>query len=137
MCVVYFRPPTASVTIDHGHNLLSVLEANGRLAGTSNPMQLSPVRIAIVVYAAIYFLLASSMEAENISLGYPFVYIGTSMVAQLLAVAGIFLFALNASDRYFGLWRLDALAFEHPVPSLLHDQVAGEAVGGIPSHPRA
>jgi hypothetical protein len=68
-------------------------------------MQLSPVQIAIVVYAAIYFILASSMEAQNIGLGYPFVYIGTSMVAQLLVVAGIFLFALNASEHYFTLWR--------------------------------
>src|SRR5262245_11684893 len=68
-------------------------------------MQLSPVQIAIVVYAAIFFILASSMETQNIGLGYHFVYIGTSMVAQLLVVAGIFLFALNVSEHYFTLWR--------------------------------
>ena len=51
--------------------------------------------IAILAYGVIYFLLASLMEAEYINQSYPTLYVGFSMIAQLLVVAGVVLFALD------------------------------------------
>ena len=61
--------------------------------------------IAILAYSAIYFLLATLMEAEYANQSYPTIYIGFSMVAQLLVVAGVVLFALDAGDNFVRLWR--------------------------------
>jgi hypothetical protein len=61
--------------------------------------------IAILAYSAIYFLLATLMEAEYANQSYPAIYIGFSMVAQLLVVAGVVLFALDAGDNFVRLWR--------------------------------
>jgi len=68
-------------------------------------MQINLTRAAIVIYAVIYFVLATAMEAQNIEQGYPFLYVGPSMVAQLLLTAGIFMFALDAGAGYLSLWR--------------------------------
>jgi hypothetical protein len=62
-------------------------------------------QIAILGYAALYFLLASAMEAENFNQSYPIVYVGLSMVAQILVVAGIVLFALEAGRDFARFWR--------------------------------
>src|SRR5262245_54206591 len=61
--------------------------------------------IAFFAYGAIYFLLASLMEAEYVNQSYPTLYVGFSMIAQLLVVAGIVLFALDAAAGYARLWR--------------------------------
>jgi hypothetical protein len=61
--------------------------------------------IAILAYGVIYFLLASLMEAEYINQSYPTLYVGFSMIAQLLVVAGVVLFALDAPEGYAKLWR--------------------------------
>ena len=61
--------------------------------------------IAILAYGAIYFLLASLMEAEYVKQSYPTLYVGFSMIAQLLVVAGVVLFALDAAEDYAKLWR--------------------------------
>jgi hypothetical protein len=61
--------------------------------------------IAILAYSAIYLLLATLMEAEYTNQSYPAIYIGFSMVAQLLVVAGVVLFALDAGDSFVRLWR--------------------------------
>jgi hypothetical protein len=61
--------------------------------------------IAILAYGAIYFLLASLMEAEYVNQSYPILYVGFSMIAQLLVVAGVVLFALDAPEGYAKLWR--------------------------------
>ena len=61
--------------------------------------------IATLAYGAIYFLLTSLMEAEYVSQSYPILYVGFSMIAQLLVVAGVVLFALDAPADYARLWR--------------------------------
>ena len=61
--------------------------------------------IAILAYSAIYFLLAALMEAEYANQSYPTIYIGFSMVAQLLVVAGVLVFALDAGESFVRLWR--------------------------------
>ena len=61
--------------------------------------------IAALAYAAIYFLLASIMEAEYVNQSYPPIYVGFSMIAQLLTVAGVVLFVLDAGVDYARLWR--------------------------------
>ena len=57
-------------------------------------MRLSTVllrQLAVIAYGVIYFLLASSMEAENVQQGYPLAYVLPSMLAQTFVVCGIFL----------------------------------------------
>jgi hypothetical protein len=61
--------------------------------------------IAILAYSAICFLLATLMEAEYANQSYPTTYIGFSMVAQLLVVAGVVVFALDAGETFVRLWR--------------------------------
>ena len=61
--------------------------------------------IAILAYGVIYFLLACLMEAEYANQSYPTIYVGFSMVAQLLVVAGVVLFALDAGHSFVRLWR--------------------------------
>ena len=74
--------------------------------------------IATLTYGAIYFLLASLMEAEYVKQSYPILYVGFSMIAQLLVVAGVVLFALDAPADYARLWRWI-------VPLLVFDFVLG------------
>jgi hypothetical protein len=62
-------------------------------------------QVAILAYGALYFVLVSAMEAENISQSYPMVYIGCSMIAQILVVAGVVLFGLNAEAGFAHVWR--------------------------------
>src|SRR6478672_13782139 len=62
-------------------------------------------QVATLAYAALYFLLVSSMEAENVSQSYPLAYIGCSMLSQILVVAGVVLFALNAEVGFARVWR--------------------------------
>ena len=59
----------------------------------------------ILVYGALYFVLASAMEAENINQNYPLVYVGFSMLTQILVVAGVVLFGLNAGAGFAHFWR--------------------------------
>ena len=61
--------------------------------------------IATLAYGAIHFLLTSLTEAEYVSQSYPILYVGFSMIAQLLVVAGVVLFALDAPADYARLWR--------------------------------
>ena len=64
-------------------------------------LRISFSTIAILAYSAIYFLLATTPANQS----YPTIYIGFSMVAQLLVVAGIVLFALDAGGSFVRLWR--------------------------------
>jgi hypothetical protein len=66
---------------------------------------MKPSQIAILGYAVLYFLLASDMEAGNISQRYPVIYIGLSMLDQILVVAGVALFALKAEADFAKFWR--------------------------------
>jgi len=67
------------------------------------PIRLSA--IAALAYAAIYFVLASPMEAEYVNQSYPPIYVGFSMIAQLLTISGVVLFVLNAAVDFARLWR--------------------------------
>jgi hypothetical protein len=49
---------------------------------------MKPSQIAILGYAVLYFVLASDMEAGNISQRYPVIYIGLSMLDQTVRVGG-------------------------------------------------
>ena len=62
-------------------------------------------QIAVLAYGVVYFVLASAMEADNISQSYPIIYVGLSMVAQILVVGGVFLFGLGAGGSFTRLWR--------------------------------
>jgi hypothetical protein len=62
-------------------------------------------QIGILAYALLYFVLACAMEGENITQGYPMIYVGLSMVAQTLVVCGVVLFALERSPDFAKLWR--------------------------------
>jgi hypothetical protein len=62
-------------------------------------------QLAALVYAALYFVLASAMEGENFRQSYPLVYVGYSTISQILVVGGVVLFALNAAASYAALWR--------------------------------
>jgi len=62
-------------------------------------------QIGVVAYGVIYFILACSMEAENIQQSYPWAYVVPSMVAQTLVVLGVFLFGLEASTEFAKVWR--------------------------------
>src|SRR5262245_49803851 len=86
--------------------------------------------IAILTYGAIYFFLASLMEAEYVNQSYPTLYVGFSMVAKLLVVAGVILFPLDAGTNYARLWRwifpllifdfVLGLYFDSTIPADLH-----------------
>src|SRR5882724_9572216 len=69
----------------------------------AHPMKLS--QIAILAYGTLYFVLASAMEAENINQGYPLVYVGFSMLSQILIVSGVLIFGLNAEAGFAQFWR--------------------------------
>jgi hypothetical protein len=62
-------------------------------------------RIATLAYAMLYFVLVSAMEAENISQSYPMIYVGFSMIAQVLVVLGAVLFGLNLGAGFAKLWQ--------------------------------
>jgi hypothetical protein len=62
-------------------------------------------QLAVIAYGVIYFLLASSMEAENVHQGYSLAYVLASMLAQTFVVCGIFLYALNTSGEFARIWR--------------------------------
>jgi hypothetical protein len=64
-----------------------------------------PSQIAILGYAVLYFVLASDVEAGNISQRYPVIYIGLSMLDQILVVAGVVLFGLKAEADFAKFWR--------------------------------
>jgi hypothetical protein len=66
---------------------------------------MKPSQIAILGYAVLYFVLASDMEAGNISQRYPVIYIGLSMLDQILVVAGVVLFGLKAEADFAKFWR--------------------------------
>ena len=71
-------------------------------------MRLSSVllrQLAVIAYGVLYFLLASSMEAENVQQGYSLAYVLPSMLAQTLVVCGIFLFAFGASSEFVRIWQ--------------------------------
>jgi hypothetical protein len=61
---------------------------------------------AVLAYAVLYFVLAGSMEAENLNLSYPAAYVAFSMIAQILVVCGIILFAIEARGEFANAWRL-------------------------------
>ena len=63
-------------------------------------------QIAILGYAVLYFVLASDIEAEYISQSYPVIYIGLSILDQILVVAGVVLFGLRAEADFAKVWRL-------------------------------
>jgi len=62
-------------------------------------------QVGVILYGALYFFLACTMESENLGHSYPIVYVVLSMVAQTLVVCGIFLFALEASPDFARIWR--------------------------------
>lgn len=62
-------------------------------------------QLAILAYAALYFILACAMETENIRQGYPAIYIGFSMLTQTLVAAGIVLFGVRAEAGFARGWR--------------------------------
>jgi hypothetical protein len=66
---------------------------------------MKPSEIAILCYAVLYFVLASDMEAGNISQRYPVIYVGLSMLDQILIVAGVVLFGLKAEADFAKFWR--------------------------------
>lgn len=71
-------------------------------------MRLSSVllrQLAVIAYGVVYFLLVSSMEADNLQQGYSLAYVLPSMLAQTFVVCGIFLFALNASSEFARIWQ--------------------------------
>jgi hypothetical protein len=61
---------------------------------------------AVLAYAVLYFVLAGSMEAENLNLSYPAAYVAFSMIAQIFVVCGIILFAIEARGEVANAWRL-------------------------------
>jgi hypothetical protein len=68
-------------------------------------MQIKLWSYAVLAYAVLYFLLAGSMEAENLNLSYPVAYVAFSMITQILVVCGIILFAIEAGE-FAKVWRL-------------------------------
>src|SRR5262245_2904463 len=100
-------------------------------------MQLSSVllrQLAVIVYGVLYFLLASSMEAENVQQGYPLAYVLPSMLAQTFVVCGIFLFALNTSNEFARIWQwLFPLLIAELAAGMVVDVThAADALGIIP-----
>src|SRR3977135_753640 len=66
---------------------------------------MKPWQIATLASAVLYFVLVSAMVAENISQSYPAIYVGLSMIAQVLVVVGIILFGLNAGAGFAKFWQ--------------------------------
>ena len=66
---------------------------------------MKPSQIAILAYGLLYFVLVSAMEAENINQSYPLVYVGFSMLVQILIVFGVLIFGLNAEADFAQFWR--------------------------------
>jgi Ni,Fe-hydrogenase I cytochrome b subunit len=62
-------------------------------------------QVAVLAYAAIYFLLAGTMEAGNVSQGYPVAYVAFSMIAQTMVVGGVVLFGLEKGPEFATVWR--------------------------------
>jgi hypothetical protein len=62
-------------------------------------------QIAVMAYAAIYFMLAGNMEADNLSQSYPVIYVALSMIAQTLVVGGVVLFGLQRGPEFAKVWR--------------------------------
>src|ERR1700674_3511216 len=62
-------------------------------------------QFAILTYGLLYFVLVSAMEAENINQSYPLVYVGFSMLVQILIVSGVLIFGLNAEAGFAQFWR--------------------------------
>ena len=62
-------------------------------------------QVGLFGYAALYFILACAMEAENLNQSYPIAYVAISMIAQTLVVCGIVLFGLEAGPDIARVWR--------------------------------
>jgi hypothetical protein len=62
-------------------------------------------QVAVFAYAVIYFVLAGTMEAENLSQSYPVAYVAFSMIAQTLVVGGVVLFGLEKGPEFARVWR--------------------------------
>jgi hypothetical protein len=100
-------------------------------------MRLSTVllrQLAVIAYGVIYFLLASSMEAENVQQGYPLAFVLPSMLAQTFVVCGIFLFALNTSNDFARVWQwlFPLLIAELAAGMVIDVTHAADALGIIP-----
>src|SRR5262249_4960728 len=91
-------------------------------------------QLAVLLYGAIYFLLASTMEAENVQQGYPLAYILPSMLAQTFVVCGIFLFALNTTGDFSRIWQwlFPLLIIELAAGMIVDVTHAADALGIIP-----
>jgi hypothetical protein len=100
-------------------------------------MRLSSVllrQLAVIIYGVVYFLLVSSMEAENVQQGYPLAYILPSMLAQTFVVCGIFLFALNANNEFARIWQwlFPLLIVELAAGMVVDMTLAADALGMVP-----
>jgi hypothetical protein len=100
-------------------------------------MRLSSVvlrQLAVIGYGVLYFLLASSMEAENVQQGYPLAFVLPSMLAQTFVVCGIFLFAFNASSEFAKIWQwlFPLLVIELAAGMVVDIMHAADAMGIIP-----
>ena len=62
-------------------------------------------QVAVFAYAVIYFVLAGTMEAENLGQSFPIAYIAFSMIAQTLVVGGVVLFGLEKGPEFASAWR--------------------------------
>src|SRR5262245_13315741 len=62
-------------------------------------------QLAVLTYAAIYFVLAGLMEVANLNQSYPVAYIVVSMVVQTLVVCGVVIFGLERNIGYAKAWR--------------------------------
>jgi hypothetical protein len=62
-------------------------------------------QLPVLAYAAVYFVLAGLMEVANLNQSYPLPYIAVSMIAQMLMVCGVLIFALERTAAYAKLWR--------------------------------
>ena len=62
-------------------------------------------QVGVCAYGALYFVLASAMEVDNLNQSYPIVYVACSMIAEILLVSGVLLFGLEASPDYARIWR--------------------------------
>jgi hypothetical protein len=88
-------------------------------------------QVGVCAYGALYFVLAGAMEVDNLSQGYPIVYIACSMLAETLMVCGVFLFGLEASPDYARIWRwlFPLLMIEQVASIVLDAMVPADALG--------
>ena len=86
-----------------GNVLYALWHGSGSCAAGLGHMKLW--QLVVLAYGLLYFVLACAMEGDNLHQSYPFIYIGLSMIAQTLVVAGIGLFALEASPDFAKVWR--------------------------------